>query len=322
MEVLEADPIRDLIKAKFADGEIRSLPPCHLQITRPQQKQAIKRKRAQTAPHQPPEQPSSPSTTPALKQPSTASSDKELDFISYILYSGLILRVGFVYFIQFYDIPFVVSRIFKCNDDVSVSCFRCKLSLDKQKVIGYFKDFKCILSSSYFVRGPSKGEFSFPFSVDINNLITLGVSQLQSCQLANLGDISYLRDLRRHAVGAQMRQAVFSGISLNATKPPQAISLGPFEPLHDHAIFGLSEANNLKVRFSHSDLFKLDSVMGTQWDVKQLRPDAPGFFFKFVTSLSVYVDKKTFTLKFNFTFAQSSFPLNRDYRNACSGMFN
>jgi hypothetical protein len=47
-----------------------------------------------------------------------------------------------------------------------------------------------------------------------------------------------------------MRQAVFSGISLNATRPAQPVSLGAFEPFQDMAIFGLTEKNNFKVSFS------------------------------------------------------------------------
>jgi len=47
-----------------------------------------------------------------------------------------------------------------------------------------------------------------------------------------------------------MRQAVLSGISLNATRPAQQISLGTFDPFFDMAIFGLSEMNNLRIPFS------------------------------------------------------------------------
>lgn len=118
-----------------------------------------------------------------------------------------------------------------------------------------------------------------------------------------------------------MRQAVFSGIYLCATKPPQAASLGAFEPLHDQAIFGLSEANNFKVKLDHSKLNLFDSEMGAQWDVKPLKPHVPGFFFKFVTSLTVYVDRKTFILKFNFSFAESTFTLGPDYRVSCKALF-
>ena len=69
------------------------------------------------------------------------------------------------------------------------------------------------------------------------------------CQERNFGNVHYLRDLRRHALGAQMCQAVSSGISLNATQLAQPISLGAREPFHDMAIFGLSEVNKFKNSF-------------------------------------------------------------------------
>ena len=47
-----------------------------------------------------------------------------------------------------------------------------------------------------------------------------------------------------------MRQAVSSGISLNATRPAQPISLGTFDPFSDMVIFGLSEMNNFRIPFS------------------------------------------------------------------------
>lgn len=46
-----------------------------------------------------------------------------------------------------------------------------------------------------------------------------------------------------------MHQAVFSGISLNATS--HSVSLGPFETFHDQAILGLSEANSFNVKLEH-----------------------------------------------------------------------
>ena len=147
-------------------------------------------------------------------------------------------------------------------------------------------------------------------------------SRLCSCQLANLGVVvDYLRDLRRHALGAQMRQAVFSGISLNSTKPSQVVSLGPLEPLHDQAIIGISEANSFKVKFDHSDLCKLDLVMGAKWDIKPLKPNVPESFFKFITFATVFLDRKTFILKFSFTYAESTFPLDTNYRTTCQGLF-
>jgi hypothetical protein len=259
--------------------------------------------------------------TTNLQVPSTGN-PQELDFTVFVeCSSGLILRVGSVYFVESCSVPFVISRIFKSNlqSTIIVTCSRCVLSPDKCKIIGVCSDFECNVNPSYFVRTPTKGEFLFHYSKD--SFISKAQLRVLSCQQANLGNVCYLRDLRCHALGAQMRQAVVSGISLSATKPPQATSLGPFEPLHDMAVFGLSDANSFKVKYEHSDLYKLDSVLGSQWDVKQRKADTPRYFFKFVTTATVYLCKKTFILKFNFTFAQSTFPLTPEYRLSCKALF-
>ena len=60
-----------------------------------------------------------------------------------------------------------------------------------------------------------------------------------------------------------MRQTVLSGISLNATRPAQHISLGTLDPFFDTAIFGPSEMNNLRIPFSLVWGYSvLDSIMG------------------------------------------------------------
>ena len=62
-------------------------------------------------------------------------------------------------------------------------------------------------------------------SSQVANYVFCGHSRVGVCQERNFGNVHYLRDLRCHALGAQMRQAVSSGISLNATRPAQPISL-------------------------------------------------------------------------------------------------
>ena len=118
-----------------------------------------------------------------------------------------------------------------------------------------------------------------------------------------------------------MCRAVFSGISMNAAKPLHVVSLGPFEPLHYQGILGISEASSFKVKFNHSDLYKLDLVMEAKWDVKLLKPNVPDSFFEFITTTTVFVDRKTFILKFSFTFAESAFPLDTNYCTSCQVLF-
>lgn len=133
-------------------------------------------------------------------------SSSELEFTTFVHNSGLVFRVGSVYFLESVYVPFVISIIFCSNlqSAIMASCFRCILNSDKSKVIGFCKDFHCTVNLSYFVRVPNKGEFLFPFSKDIDNLVTVAQTRLVSCQLSNLGVVSYQRELRHHALGAQM----------------------------------------------------------------------------------------------------------------------
>ena len=98
-----------------------------------------------------------------------------------------------------------------------------------------------------------------------------------------------------------MPQAVSSCISLNAIRPAQLISLGALEPFHDMAIFGLYEVNKFKIPFPLVGGYSLlDGIMGRGWDVKPLHANVADCHFKFVTSLTVYLDRKHFTLSFHF----------------------
>ena len=102
-----------------------------------------------------------------------------------------------------------------------------------------------------FVRPCNSSEFCLSnVSSEVFKYVFRGQTSVCLSQERNFGNVLYFRELRRHALGAQMRQAVSSGISLNATRPVQPISLGAFEPFHDMAIFNLSEKNNFKIPFS------------------------------------------------------------------------
>lgn len=55
----------------------------------------------------------------------------------------------------------------------------------------------------------------------------------------------------------------------------------------------------------------LDNLMGKGWDVKSLRGDVADCHFKFVTLLTVYLDKKTLLLSFHFHIQRLLFLLAR-----------
>ena len=139
---------------------------------------------------------------------------------------------------------------------------------------------------------------------EVSSYVFSAHSRVCVCQERNFENTHYLRELRRHALGAHMRHAVSSGIPLNATRPAQPVCLGALEPLHDIAIFGLSEVNKFRIPFSLASGYGLlDSIMGKGWDVKPLRADVADCHFKFVTSLTVYLDKKNFNIKFSFSYS-------------------
>ena len=87
------------------------------------------------------------------------------------------------------------------------------------------------------------------------------------------------------------------------------------------AIFGLSEKNKFKIPFSLGSGYSLlDSLMGKGWDVKPLRADVANCHFKFVTLLTVYLERENFTLKFSFLYSEAPFPLCPDYREKCKAL--
>lgn len=59
--------------------------------------------------------------------------------------------------------------------------------------------------------------------------------------------------------------------------------------------------------------YALDSLMGKGWDVKPLHADMGDCHFKFVTKLSIYLEKKHFTLKF----FKAPFSMCPNYRDRC-----
>ena len=145
---------------------------------------------------------------------------------------------------------------------------------------------------------------------EVSSYVFSAQSRVCVCQERNFKNIHYLRELRRHAVS--------SGISLNATRPAQPVCLGALEPFHDMAIFGLSEVNKFRLPFSLASGYGLlDSIVGKGWDVKPLRADVADCHFKFVTSLTVYLDKKNFNIKFSLSYSEAPFSFSQDYRQKC-----
>ena len=199
--VKEVDPINNLTQVVFPNQEIVSLPPEELFYSKTLE--PIKRTRktppeSAVTPQLAPTQPQSPSIPQPRSTPQPATSQQpssglqsphsELEFATLILDNGLVLKIGSVYYVDSFDVPFIISRIFKpkSNNVFSVTCFRCRFSSDKTKIIDFDKDFVCTINSSYIFRSPNKAECSFSFSNTVSNLVYSAQSRLISCQVANL----------------------------------------------------------------------------------------------------------------------------------------
>ena len=326
--VLEVDPIRELITVLLPDDVKASVNPGELSTTKPEEekpRRSYKRRRIEV----PSTSPATPHQDKPLEEKTVSLEDKledtctdmNFDFSVFVLNDGSVLKVGSICFVDSCSSPFIISRIFKSSlgGTAFVSGVRCHC--EGGKVISVLHNFQVTVDCS-FVRPCSSAEFCLSsVSSEVCNFVFHGQTSVFLSQERNFGNVPYLRELRRHALGAQMRQAVSSGISLHATRPSQPISLGTFEPFHDMTIFGLSEKNKFKIPFSLGSGYSLlDNLMGRGWDVKSLRRDVADCHFKFVTLLTVYLDKKNFTLKFSFSYSEAPFPFCPDYREKCKAL--
>ena len=138
-----------------------------------------------------------------------------------------------------------------------------------------------------------------------------------NCQRDNIGNISYMLDLRKSCLASQVRQGVWSGISHSATRPAQPIHLGIFDPLLDTKIFGLSSKNQFQLLYKGKDISQLEAVLGALWDVKILKPNNPQSHFKYVCQVKIFVHKPSMSLRFNFSYGESNVPFTPTYRNTC-----
>ena len=336
VSVLQVDPIRRQILVALPDGTEVSVAPEELTKSKPEAEKIRcprKRRREEQAPTTTDTQAALPITN--LQAPTStdlparvstdiqapASTDMNFDFTIFVLKTGSVLKVGSLCFVDSCSSPFIISRIFKSNLSGSVFVSGVRCVCEGGKVVSVLRDFSVTVDCS-FVRPCNSSEFCLSnVSSEVCKYVFRGQTSICLSQERNFGNVLYFRELRRHALGAQMRQAVSSGISLNATRPVQPISLGAFEPFHDMAIFNLSEKNNFKIPFSLVGGYNvLDSLMGMGWDVKPLHADVEDCHFKFVTLLTVYLDKKHFTIKFSFSYSEAPFPMGPDYRNKCKAL--
>ena len=323
----EVDPIRGMIRVSMGTDLEVEVGPEELTTRKPQEEEQEKKKKRKERKDREgkeiPEKEIIPTAPPAIPtaQPAIPASG-DFEFSVYISPDGTVFKIGALCFVESLTIPILITRLFKStiNGKLFVSGVRC--SCEGGKILSVLQNFQ-VTVECLFVCPCSSSQFSMSSRVssEVNHCVFRGQSRVCGCQERNFGNVHYLRDLRRHALGAQVRQAVSIGISLNATRPVQPISLGAFDPFSDMAIFGLSEMNNFRIPFSLVGGYSvLDSIMGKGWDVKPLRSDVDNCHFKYVSLFTVYLDKKNFILKCSFSYSAAPFSLSPDYRDKCRGL--
>ena len=327
--VTEVDPIRGMIRVTMgADLEVEVVPE-ELTKRKPQEEgEERKKKKKETKDRKEDKEIAEkeiiPPTTPPVipTAPPAIPTSGDLEFSVFLSPDGTVFKIGALCFVESLTIPILITCLFKStiSGKLFVSGVRC--SSEGGKILSLLQNFQ-VTVECLFVRPCSSSQFSMSsyVSSEVNHCVFRGQSRVCGCQERNFGNVHYLRDLRCHALGAQMRQAVLSGISLHATRPAQPISLGAFDPFSDMAIFGLSEMTNFRIPFSLVGGYSvLDSIMGKGWDVKPLRSDVDNCHFKYVSLFTVYLDKKNFILKCSFSYSEAPFSLSPDYREKCKAL--
>ena len=239
----------------------------------------------------------------------SADESKNLEFCFHVLPSGTVMRVG-----SFYNLSFAPGSVFVCTQISKMATefsysFVLGILLNGKGVSCTVKDSEQISFNNVACNSPVR--------TLVDGIISKGWERVLNCQEGNTGNVSYLLELRKSCLASQIRQGVWSGISRSATRPAQPLHLGVFDPLLDTQIFGLSSKNHFQVVYKGKDISKLDSLLGTQWDVKVLEPLKPHSHFKYVCQVRLYVHKPSMSLRFNFAYSESNVPFTSAYRNVC-----
>lgn len=245
----------------------------------------------------------------------SADESKNLEFCFHVLPSGTVMRVG-----SFYNLSFAPGSVFVCTQISKMATeFSYSFALGillNDKVNSLSQGVSCTVKDSEQISFNNVACNS-PVRTLVDGIITKGWERVLNCQEGNTGNVSYLLQLRKSCLASQIRQGVWSGISRSATRPAQPLHLGVFDPLLDTQIFGLSSKNHFQVVYKGKDISKLDSLLGTQWDVKVLEPLNPHSHFKYVCQVRLYVHKPSMSLRFNFAYSESNVLFTSAYRTVC-----
>lgn len=244
----------------------------------------------------------------------TFSGSTDSYFYFYVDESGTVLIVGALYSFDFCrDSVFICKGITKNKEIFKFEFLLCSLGEGKVESIdeSTLHDIKHVLLRSDVVIG-SRAKSA------VDKIICEGWDRVLYCQVKNSANVSYLLDLRKSCLASQIRQGVYSGISRNATRPAQPIHLGVFDPMYDSKILGLTSENHFQVCYSGRDLAKLDSLLGSKWDIKILEPGNPCSHFKYVCKVRFFVHRPSMSVRLNFVYSESNVPISNSYRSICT----
>lgn len=247
----------------------------------------------------------------------TVGETTDLHFYFYVHDSGTVLTVGSLYSFDFCrDSVFICKGISKNKENFKFEFLLCSLGEGKVDSIDgsvccTLNDMKHVLCRFDVVVGSkAKGV--------VDKIICEGWDRVLCCQVNNSENVSYLLDLRKSCLASQIRQGVYSGISRNATRPAQPIHLGVFDPMYDSRILSLTSDNHFQVSYSGKDLAKLDSLLGSKWDIKILEPGNPCSHFKYVCKVRFFVHRPSMGIRLNFVYSESNIPFSASYRSICA----
>ena len=229
--------------------------------------------------------------------------------------SGLIVRVGQLYSIRHVGVgPFMVKYIAMENDTTKVVLSPCKI--EENFAIDILRTIEVALETHHILQYNDKSNLVIKKKVKDFGNFCLNESRRESdkCRM----DLEYVTLVRKHSLAAALHSSIQSNIMNNASRPPKPLSLGPIMYGIDSHILGICYLNDYRRKLTLDEFDDLDRLTGSGWDIKPLREGVPGSFFKFIDTLSIYLDKATDVVRVSFTYRESVFPVCTDYRKKCT----
>ena len=221
--VTEVDPIRGLIKVTLATGLEVEVGPEELLKTSPQEEEQCKKKRKERKEKEDEDkgrttEKASEAAPPAIRiDPTSGVSD--FKFFVYVTPEGTVLKIGALCFVESLTVPLIITRLFKLtiNGNLFVSGICCVCEGGGGEIVSLLQNFQ-VTVECLFVSPCSSSQFSLSHvSNEVSRYVFCGQSRVFGCQERNFGNVQYLRDLRRHALG--LRRAKLCRVAFLLIRP-------------------------------------------------------------------------------------------------------